>query len=249
MKVIEQHCEILTIPEQIRQNLLTIEHAGRICYRSNTMNEKNTTESFIKKLIKNGHLSVIEHSFLSVKFTCSRAIANEITRHRLFSFSQESTRYCRYKNNICFIKPIGICDNKDLYEIWLNSMENAEEDYIAMINFGAKTEEARNVLPLSTATTLIVSGNLRQWRHFLELRALESSGRVAPEMKELAYSLLIELYKLMPCIFEDMVEKCGIYLNNIEEITIMDFTNNFTIRSDDCKNDNYEEHTNNKKED
>lgn len=208
MKVIQQSYEILTDLSNPIKILKDIERAGRVCYKS----ENNTTDdsciTFCKNIISRGHEAVIEHSQLSVRFTVDRAIANEIVRHRLFSFAQESTRYVNYSKDK-FSNEIKVIEPEDLlprdsanYNIWWVSCKNAEDAYMAMLSNGAKPEIARNVLPLSTATEIVVTGNIREWRHFFKLRC---DVRAHPQMRSIMRKLLDELKSKILALFDDIV--------------------------------------------
>lgn len=122
------------------------------------------------------------------RFTCSRAIANEFVRHRHFSFMQESTRYVNYKDGIQFIKPewYNTADQllKDEFAEMLKSSEN---DYKHLIKINKKPQEARDLLPLATKTTLYMTGTVDQWKHFLSLRSPKYGAQgVHPDAAKLA---------------------------------------------------------------
>ena len=155
---------------------------------------------------------MLEHWSISVKFICDRAIANEIVRHRLASFAQESTRYCLYTNDkfnnqITFIKPIQFNYDTPEYYIWKCFCLNAEQAYKDLIEKGATAEEARIVLPLCAKTEIVMTANLREWRHFLNLRAADTTGKAHIQIKELAVPLLMELHDKFPELFEDIFQK------------------------------------------
>ena len=192
--------EILQFPTDIS----LLEKAGRVCYLSEP---KGELEKFVKKIIDNGHLSVIEHLTVTVRIICDRAIANELVRHRLCSFSQTSTRYVNYsKKDIEFIKPCFWQKEKpkSQYQLWLNAMQHAENTYLQLIKSGATPQEARSVLPMSLKTEIIISANLREWLHIFKLRCSEKSH---PQMREIAIPLLKEVYARCPVIFEDIYNK------------------------------------------
>ena len=107
-------CEILT-PIDREEILAWIELAGRTCYKSEDKITEDSASQFVKKIIESGHHSVIEHINLSVKFICDRGVTHELVRHRLASYSQESTRYCNYSkgkfgSELTFIKPCWMFD-------------------------------------------------------------------------------------------------------------------------------------------
>lgn len=208
MKIIEPSYEILTTI--MGNELKMIELAGRTCYKSE---DKITDESagiFVENLIRRGHESVLEHSSLTVKFICDRGISHELVRHRIASFSQESTRYCNYTQDkfdegITFIKPSKFELGTDEYRFWLESMEMAECYYNILIGIGASPEMARSVLPNSLKTEIVMTANYREWRHFFKLRLLDIGGRSHPDMKILSAKLLEELVKRIPFVFDDIL--------------------------------------------
>lgn len=210
MKIINASYEILT--PITGDELKAIERAGRTCYKS----EKNITDDsardFVKKLIKNHHEAMLEHSSLSVKFICDRGVSHELVRHRLASFAQESTRYCNYGKDgeLTFIRPCFWDENGIEYAEWYCDMRRAEATYLRLIN-GLKCtpQQARSVLPNSIKTEVIMTANYREWRHFLNLRAARATGPAHPQMEELAVPLLDELSGLIPEIFDDILYKCA----------------------------------------
>lgn len=207
MKLIDPGYEILNAPTDIDM----IENAARTCYKSEANNngDKEKTEKFVKGLIKRGHEAMLEHSFLSVKFTTDRGVSHEIVRNRLFSFAQESTRYCNYNNDddILFVKPYwydhASPNDKMIFE---EHLEDVEKLYNYMIGGGHKPQAARAILPNCLKTEIVVSGNYREWRHFLKLRAANSTGPAHPDMNRLVCPLLIELHEKLPVIFDDVYE-------------------------------------------
>lgn len=207
MKVIQQSYEILTDLSDPMKFLKDIERAGRTCYKSDNNITDDSCIKFCKMLCERGHEAMIEHSQLSVKFVVNRAIANEIVRHRLFSFAQESTRYVNYSKDK-FGSEIKVIEPEDLlprvsadYGIWWMSCKNAEEAYMTMLSNNVKPEIARDVLPLSTATEIVVTGNIREWRHFFRLRC---DNRAHPQMVSISRKLLDDLKSKIPVLFDDL---------------------------------------------
>ena len=168
-------------------------------------------------IISRGHESVLEHEKITIKFICDRGVSHEIVRHRIASFSQESTRYCNYSrdkfdNQLTFIIPnwlnIDECEiintpslNLSDSDLWLNSMQYAESNYNGLIVLGWKPEQARSILPNSLKTEIVVTANLREWRTIFKQRTAKTAH---PQMRELMRPLLDELkIKLQP-IFDDI---------------------------------------------
>ena len=209
MKVIQASYEILTDLSDPIKILKDIERAGRVCYKSESNITDDSCITFCKNILNRGHEAVIEHSQLSVKFTVDRAIANELVRHRLASYCQESTRYVNYSkdkfyNEIKVIEPEELLprDSED-YNIWWMTCKNAEEAYMAMTGNGVKPEIARSVLPLSTATEIIMTANIREWRNVLKLRSSHNM-RAHPQMRLICDRLLAELKSKIPVLFDDI---------------------------------------------
>ena len=210
MKVIQASYEILTDLSDSIKILKDIERAGRVCYKSENNITDDSCITFCKNIINRGHEAVIEHSQLSVRFTVDRAIANELVRHRLASYCQESSRYCNYSkdkfyNEIKVIEPEELLPrNSTDYNIWWVSCKNTEEAYMTMISNGVKPEIARSVLPLSTATEIIMTANIREWRNVLKLRSSHNM-RAHPQMRSICDRLLEELKSKIPVLFDDIV--------------------------------------------
>lgn len=189
------------------EELKNIERYGRVCYKSEDKITEDSAESFVKMLIERGHESVLEHEKLTVRFICDRGISHELVRHRLASFSQESTRYCNYKNNgeIVFIKPDFSCMtvvekmNKKIE--WEEAMRNAEAAYMRLLAFGCTPQEARSVLPNSLKTEVVVTANYREWRTILKQRTKKDAH---PQMQRLMKGLCYELKCCIPVIFDDI---------------------------------------------
>ena len=207
MKIIEASYSIET-PIDGAEMLKRIEKAGRTCYKSEDRITDESAESFVRKLIERGHESVLEHESITVRFICDRGVSHEIVRHRLASYSQESTRYCNYSGDrfgseLTFIKPCFFKEKKGAYCSWYNSMDFAECAYFDMLDDGCTPQEARSVLPNSTKTEIVMTANLREWRHFLKLRTAKAAH---PQMRELTVPLLHELKKRIPVVFDDIKE-------------------------------------------
>ena len=188
----------------------TIERAGRTCYKSEHNISDGSAERFIASIIKRGHESVIEHEKITVRFICDRGVTHEIVRHRIASYSQESTRYCNYANDkfgneLTFIKPCfwdeTTEDGKAKMELWKKSMQNIEDEYNQLIALGAKPEEARSILPNSLKTEIVVTMNLRSWRNFFKLRTAPAAH---PQIRQIASALLDDLKTQLPVIFGDL---------------------------------------------
>lgn len=205
---------VVVMWNDVERMLQKIECAYRICYQSKA-DEKNR-DAFIRACMKRGHYSPLEHESITVVVTCDRGVTHEIVRHRIASYSQESTRYCNYvfsqKNpmGIKFIEPIfwdKYSEDKrvrELYLLWENHMDESEFVYNKMLELGAKPQEARTVLPNSLKTQIMITMNLREWRHFFNLRSLGTTGTPHPQMKQVADALLESFNEHLQVIFGDL---------------------------------------------
>lgn len=200
------------IEQELDENKMikAIERAGRTCYKSEDKVTEDSAETFVKGIIKRGHESVIEHEKITIRIICDRGVTHELVRHRLASYSQESTRYCnycndRFGNELTFIEPCFFNTNSegDLKnkEIWINSMQLIEDNYNKMIEAGAKPEQARTILPNSLKTEIVVTMNIRAWRHFFKLRTDKTAH---PQIREISNMILDELKIKLPILFGDL---------------------------------------------
>ena len=171
MQIVEPSVELLHCTNNPEKE---IELAGRICYKSEDLITVESNERFINMIMKSGHHSVIEHIHASFKIICSRACAQQITRHRLFSYSMESQRYCNYSKDK-FDKSITFVNSFEeptefQMNMWKNACVQSEDYYFKLLNEGMNPEDARSVLNNSCKTELIMSGNIRSWLHFIDMR-------------------------------------------------------------------------------
>lgn len=212
MIIVKPDFEILS--NNVYQDMLgKLEKIGRVCYKSEDRITEDSAEKFILGILKRGHESVIEHESISVKVICDRGVTHEIVRHRVASYSQESTRYCNYSNDkfsgqiSCIDIATGfhydLSNENDLrkYEIWQAAIKDAERYYFQMMELGAKPQEARSILPNSLKTELVMTMNLREWRHFMRLRAAKTAH---PQIRELSIMILKEFIKRFPVFFQDL---------------------------------------------
>jgi thymidylate synthase (FAD) len=236
MKIIEPSYEILQCPDG-EQCLAFLERCARTSYKSEdkidsgecsshddgsgpikyVWKREPSSHKLIRHVLERGHESVIEHMVITVKFIVDRGVSHELVRHRVgISFSQESTRYCRYDRSsegkeLTLIRPTFWTDDEKatnwspvaeiMYTRWLRSMQDAEDAYNDLVSRGAKPEEARSVLPNSLKTEIVTTANLREWRHILKLR---TSPKAHPQMRQVMIPLLAELQSKVPIIFDDV---------------------------------------------
>lgn len=184
----------------------------------------HSSVKFAEMIMKREHLSVIEHGYVTVLFISNRGFTHELVRHRLTSPSQESTRYCNYtgnkfRNELTIIKPWWKYTFPDakvpdlisgsmqpVYDRWSAQMRRSEGCYKSMIECGLPPQAARGVLPIDVKTEIVITANLREWRHIFKMRA---SPAAHPDMQRLMYPLLEEFKKRIPVIYDDLPEKAG----------------------------------------
>jgi len=205
MKIIDAKVEIIDKLDRLEM-LKKIELIGRTCYKSEDKITDDSCKQFVKNIIAKGHESVLEHVSFSVRFICDRGVSHEIVRHRIASYSQESTRYCNYakgqfNGEITVIEPCFLVPGTEGYDMWYKACLVAEHLYFKMLDWGCKPEEARAVLPNSLKTELVMTANIREWRHFLKLRTAKAAH---PQMREIAIMLLNMLIEIVPELFDDI---------------------------------------------
>lgn len=197
MRIIDPYVKIV-YPTTFDHVMPLLERAGRTCYQSEP---KGNPCEFIRKIIERGHESVIEHQTITVSIVCDRGISHEIVRHRIGSYSQESSRFCRYSNGVTFIKPFYLEYGSPQIQAWYAAMSVCEKAYLDLLAQGLSPEKARAVLPNSTKTQIVVTYNLREWRHFFKLRCSPSAH---PQMRQIAIPLLHRLSLFLPEVFFDI---------------------------------------------
>lgn len=185
-----------------------IAEAARTCYKS-TGHGRDDDKRLIRSCFANGHHSVLEHSSMTVKFICDRGTSHELVRHRLASFSQESTRYCNYSkdkfgNEITVVKPVLIEQDTMEYYIWKKSCEAAEKAYFDLLSIGVKPENARSVLPTSLKTEVVVTANLREWYHIFDLRDARDAH---PDIRWMMHGLLLNIADDYRELFGDLLHE------------------------------------------
>lgn len=206
MKILGPSIEIDWI-ESGPDMLKRLEIYGRTAYKSEDKIDKDSAAHFIAMIIRRGHLSVLEHVSVSVRVICDRGVSHEIVRHRIASYTQESTRYCNYSGGefggeLTFILPSFLKDRSGvLYQEWLAAMRGAGRAYLAMIGYGAVPQEARSVLPNSLKTEIVMTMNLREWLHFFKLR---TASNAHPDMQVVANMILNGFRDHIPIIFKEI---------------------------------------------
>jgi thymidylate synthase (FAD) len=203
MKIIDPSYEIMT-PINGLEMLKHLELAGRVCYKSEDKITDESCKTFTKMIKTRKHESVLEHCSVSVRFICNRGFTHELVRHRVASFSQESTRYVNYSkgkhgSEITVVKPPKF-DEWDIpsQAVWRNTMKSAETGYMLLLENGRSPQEARGVLPIDVKTEIVITANLREWMHIFELRC---SSNAHPSMQQLMIPLREEFKKELSELF------------------------------------------------
>jgi thymidylate synthase (FAD) len=182
--------------------LQAIERAGRTCYKSEDKITDTSAPEFVRMLLKRGHEAVIEHASMSYCVICDRGVTHEIVRHRLFSYAQESTRYCNYGK----AGEIQVIQPPELQSTWLSNWSEAvraaEFCYLSMVAKGISPQIARSVLPNCLKTEIVITGNLREWRHFFKLRTAKTAH---PQMQEVACLLLKDAQSKVSVVFDEFI--------------------------------------------
>ena len=205
MKIIKPSATIEAFTPNLNE---VIEAAGRTCWKSDAKIEPGSAEPFIERIKGFKHESVLEHGSITVRFIVDRGVSHELVRHRMASFSQESTRYCNYGkgkfgNELTFIQP---CFNETtwdyvIYDQWLAACKFVESTYLQMLANGATPQEARSILPNSLKTEVVMTTNPRDWRHIFSLRCDRAAH---PQMREIMLPLFDEFKTRWPALFADV---------------------------------------------
>jgi thymidylate synthase (FAD) len=199
MIIVQPYAKIME-PELLAKALERVEYAARVSHRSEDETSVNT-EKFIRAVVlQHGDWSVVEHVSASVEFLVDRGITHEIVRHRIASFTQESTRFVNYAKKMppTFIYPKDGEPDTD----WVASIEQAEVSYRSLLAKGWRPQEARSVFPNALSSKIIVTMNLRTWRHFFLMR---TSKEAHPQMRQVTIPLLAEFQRLVPVLYEDII--------------------------------------------
>ena len=219
MQIIEPTIQVEKVDgKKIMRN---IERACRTCYRSEGKITEESYKTLLKNCINRGHESVLEHEKVTVRMVCDIGVYKDLTRHRIASFSIESTRYCNYgkdkfENEIKFIKPCNIEEGSETYDIWKNACLDIEENYLKMSKLGATPDQMRMILPHSTSAEVTMTANIREWIHILELR---TSSHTHPAVRQLLIPLLLHFKEIMPEIFENVPYDTEFDVNKYAKLT------------------------------
>lgn len=203
MRIIQPSFEIL---EHTPDMELLIERAIRTAYKSEDRICEGSAEKIIDLIKSKKHESCLEHGVITVRIICDRGISHEFVRHRIASFTQESTRYVDYSKGkhgggIGVIDPYFWKMDSVMRPIWVNACEYAEKQYLTLLKSGATAQEARSVLPNSTKTEIVMTCNVREWRTIFNLR---SSNAAHPQMRQIVCPMVESFRKRWSILFNDV---------------------------------------------
>ncbi len=223
---------MLVIPPEIRVPasqldeavMLRLERCARICYKSEDKINDGYNEAFLQRIVNSGHESVIEHEKVTALFIIDRGISHELVRHRIGSYSQESTRYCNYAKDkfgseITVIKPFFYTPETETYSIWEESCLLAEKNYLDLLAKGSTPQEARAILPTCLKTEIAVTYNIREWRHFFHMRC---SPAAHPQMRQAAIPLLLLFQDKFKVLFDTIPYDTAFPVEHYAKVLISD---------------------------
>lgn len=210
VKLIEPSVEIVSEIDGDKI-LKQIERCARNCYKSegNISEDTSSAVKMISKLIELNHTAMIEFADIVVNLHCDVGVYKDLTRHRHCSFAIESTRYCNYSkgkfgNELTFIKPCNMDETKGIYHTWLRTMKDIENAYMQMAELGALPDQLRMILPHSTAASVMMKANIREWRHIFQLRCAKQAH---PSVRQIMLMTLKEFHSKVPVLFDDLYEQ------------------------------------------
>lgn len=198
MRIVDQSHAWMTRPDRDTA-LALLEAAGRTCWKSEERIGPGTAGPFVQAVCRRGHESVLEHVTATARFITDRSVTHELVRHRIgWAYSQESQRYVRQTDGVTFVRPVFWAEGSDMLERWRRAMQSAEDWYMHLLSEGATPQEARTVLPNSAKTEIVVTGNLRAWRHMLGLRTAKDAH---PQIRALMTGVQLDLQEWLPEVF------------------------------------------------
>ncbi len=203
MQTVQPYARLMDVPDQEAGIALLrkIEWCGRISHRSEDAQTADSWQRVLKAIVMDhGDWSIVEHASVTVDALVDRGITHELVRHRLFSYTQESTRFVNYEKKMppSFIRPIF--DNEDAGKTWETIISATEFAYRQLLKF-CPPQIARSVFPNALASRIIITGNLRNWRHFFIMRTTKEAH---PQMREVTIPLLAEFKAKIPMLFDDI---------------------------------------------
>ncbi len=204
--------------------MLRLERCARICYKSEDKMDDKHNETFLQRIVNSGHESVIEHEKVTALFIIDRGISHELVRHRIGSYSQESTRYCNYGKDkfgseISVIKPFFYTPGTENYTLWEQSCLLAEKNYLELLALGSTPQEARAILPNCLKTEIAVTYNIREWRHFFKMRCALAAH---PQMRQVAIPLLLLFQDKFKVLFDTIPYDTAFPVEHYAQVVICD---------------------------
>lgn len=217
MNIVTPYARLLGVPDREAGIALLkkIEWCGRVSHRSEDAQSDTSWDRFLRAVVLgHGDWSIVEHAVVTVDAIVDRGITHEWVRHRLGSYTQESTRFVNYEKKLpaSFIVPTGLTDDKrsagngepvelSMREEWEHAIHTSEQAYQRLIARGVTPQIARSVFPNALASRIITTCNLRNWRHFLLMRTTREAH---PQMRQVTIPLLHEFQERIPILFEDI---------------------------------------------
>lgn len=195
MQIIKQYCEWVIPPPPNTLELLEL--IGRVAYKSEDRITTGSAKKFLKVILTKKHESVLEHVGASVRFATDRGVSHELVRHRIASFTQESSRYVNYnKRNMNFIEPADFTLEEDDIDL----LRHIEEHYNKKLAGGKTPQQARYFLPNGLKTEVVMTCNLREWRHVFSLRTKPDAH---PQMVDLMRQAVTMFQQTVPLLFDE----------------------------------------------
>jgi thymidylate synthase (FAD) len=209
LNIVQPYATLMDVPDRDAgvRLIRKIEWVARISHRSEDTQTDESWDRFVRAVVVgHGDWSVVEHASASVDMLVDRGVTHEIVRHRLFSFTQESTRFVNYEKKMppSFIMPdfSALAYRHEAETNWRRDIQHAEQAYRDLLVSGAPPQTARSVFPNALASRIVVTGNLRNWRHFLIMRTTKEAH---PQMRQVTIPLLAQFRERIPILFEDIV--------------------------------------------
>jgi len=202
MQIIEPAVKIVQMPSY-RDALEIIEAAARTCYKSEDKIKDGSAVDLIRRCIRQGHESVLEHVNVTLRLICDRGVSHELVRHRLAAYSQESTRYVKY-GDVQYVEPWWWNEEPHDFDLQDKIVEYfwlCQDLYSTMLSSGMAPQAARAVLPNAVKTEVVMTANLREWRHVFKLR---TSAAAHPDMRRIMLIALSAMKLMLPVFFEDI---------------------------------------------
>ena len=216
MEIVQPYARLVDVHNEYDgiRLLRKIEWAARISHRSEDVQSDVSYERFITAVVLGkGDWSVVEHASATVDAVVDRGVTHEWVRHRIGAYTQESTRFINYEKKLGakVVVPPGLSDAA--FEIWKEAVDAAEETYKSLLGHGSSPQIARSVLPSGLAARIVVTYNLRNWRHFFLMRTTRETH---PQFREVTIPLLAEFKSRIPLLYDD-IEPLATQADNVRK--------------------------------